>query len=166
MIGTIPPEISALRHLDVLALGDNCIYGGIPSAFGLMTNLQQLYLQFNGLSGFVPDELSSMTSLTHLDLAWQREYEYNCTSRSGDLIHLKISSDGLVHRLKGRIFEIIKSLRHLREVNILGNNFSGQITPGIKNLKQLGEKRQNASSNLINLYLISLSHAREIIRRI
>ena len=139
LIGQIPSEISVLRNLDVLAMNGNCLYGSLPSAFGMMSNLQQLYLHDNGLNGFVPDELSSMSSLTHLNLALQSENERSCASSSGDLVYLNMSSGELNYGLEGKIFEQIKSLRHLREVNIEDNYFSGQIIPDIKNLKQLGK---------------------------
>ena len=139
LVGQIPPEISVLRNLDVLAMNGNCLYGSLPSTLGMMTNLQQLYIQDNGLNGFVPDELSSMSSLTHLNLAWQSENSRSCISSSGDLVYLNTSSGELSYGLEGKVFEMIKSLRHLREVNIEDNYFSGQITPDIKNLKQLGE---------------------------
>ena len=104
---------------------------------GLMTNLQQLNLEDNGLSGYVPDELFNMSSLTHLNLAWQYTNGQNCTSSNGNLVMFPtISNFG---GLEGSILEKIKSLRHLREIIIENNYFSGEITPGIKNLKQLGK---------------------------
>ena len=141
MIGQIPPEISALQKLEVLAFNGNCIYGGLPSTLGLMINLQQLNLNDNGLSGYVPDELFNMISLTHLKLAGQMMNDRSCVNSGGDVIRLNniMSSSEVNYGLEGPFFENITSLLHLQEVDISDNYFSGQISQDIKKLKQLGE---------------------------
>jgi hypothetical protein len=134
LIGEIPLELITLRNLEVLSLYSNCLFGTLPSEMGSMTNLQQLDFEENGLGGYVPDELFNMSSLTHLNLAWQTER--NCNSSSGELV--SIYTDGLEGY---NMLEKILSLRHLKEVFIEGNWFSGEIPPQIKNMKQLGENQ-------------------------
>jgi hypothetical protein len=107
---------------------------------GLMTNLQQLNLEDNGLNGDVPDEFYNMSSLTHLNLAVQSVNWRHCTSSEGEKIYLNISSRGeTIWGLEGEILQKIGSLRHLKEIRVNENYFSGKIAPDIKNLKQLGE---------------------------
>lgn len=140
MIGEIPPEISVLRYVDVLTFNSNCLIGTLPSEMGWMTNLQQLNLEDNGLSGYVPDELYNMSSLTHLNLAWQCGNQRTCTSSNGELIDLYHDSSGDVKAgLEGEILRKLGSLRHLKEILVSGNYFSGEISSDIKNLKQLGK---------------------------
>lgn len=140
LIGKIPPEISILRFVDILNLGGNCLIGTIPSEMGWMTNLQQLNLEYNGLSGYLPDEFFNMSSLTRLNLSWQGGNERNCTSSKGELIELQYNlRDDVNYGLEGEILKKIGSLRHLKEILVEGNYFSGEITPDIKNLKQLGK---------------------------
>jgi hypothetical protein len=105
-----------------------------------MTNLQQLNVEDNGMSGYVPDEFFDMSSLTHLSLGYQGKNWRNCTSSTGSFIDLYTNSAGETNSgLEGLMLDKIKSMRHLKEVVIEGNYFSGEIDPGIKNLKHLGQ---------------------------
>ncbi|KAL3790445.1 hypothetical protein ACHAWO_007135 [Cyclotella atomus] len=114
LIGEIPPEISTLRNLDVLALNSNCLFGSLPTEFGSMTNLQKLNIQDNSLGGYLPEEFYSMSSLTHLNLAWQGKNERYCTSSGGDFVDLFVTSDGETnYGLEGELLQKIGSLRHL-----------------------------------------------------
>jgi hypothetical protein len=125
----------------VLELNSNCLLGSLPSQIGLLTNIQKLNLEDNGINGYVPDELFNMSSLTHLNLAWQYGNERNCTTSKGDLVELFLTSTGKYNEgLEGTILEKINLLRHLKEIHVEGNYFSGTISPEIKNLKQLGEQ--------------------------
>jgi hypothetical protein len=130
-----------LHYLDVLELNSNCLFGSLPSQIGLLTNIQKLNLEDNGINGFVPDELFNMSSLTHLNLAWQYENERNCTTSKGDVLELFITSTGKPNEgLEGKVLEKIYRLRHLKEILVEDNYFSGTISPEIKNLKHLGEQ--------------------------
>ncbi|KAL7505227.1 hypothetical protein ACHAXN_002717 [Cyclotella atomus] len=138
LIGEMPPEISTLRNLDVLSLNSNCLYGSLPTEFGSMTNLQKLNLEDNGLEGYLPEEFYSMSSLTHLNLASQGENDRNCTSSIGSVVDLYTNSTGESNSgLEGALLQKIGFLRHLKEIRVEENYFSGEITSSIKNLKQL-----------------------------
>uniref|UniRef100_A0A7S3L766 Leucine-rich repeat-containing N-terminal plant-type domain-containing protein n=1 Tax=Amphora coffeiformis TaxID=265554 RepID=A0A7S3L766_9STRA len=67
--GTIPPEISMLRHLQALNLASNYITGDIPTELAEMRQLQSLDLSRNALQGKIPLFVLELQSLTHLDLA-------------------------------------------------------------------------------------------------
>eukprot|EP00804_Cyclotella_cryptica_P003742 CCRYP_008909-RA/>CCRYP_008909-RA protein AED:0.31 eAED:0.06 QI:0/1/0.6/1/1/1/5/0/1068 len=165
LIGKIPPEISILRFIDVLKLDGNCLVGTLPSEMGCMSNLQQLNLEYNGLSGYVPDEFFNMSSLTHVHLAGQSGNEWNCTSSSGELIQLYYNLSGDFNSgLEGDILEKIGNLRHLKEILVDDNYFSGSITPDIKNLKQLEilSAENNAFSGTIPEEISEMVNLREI----
>ncbi|MDE0142478.1 MAG: fibronectin type III domain-containing protein [Caldilineaceae bacterium] len=57
LVGTLPPRIGALIHLELLDLSGNDLVGQIPPELGKLTNLSTLYLGGNRLSGCVPANL-------------------------------------------------------------------------------------------------------------
>ncbi|XP_020094183.1 LRR receptor-like serine/threonine-protein kinase FEI 1 isoform X1 [Ananas comosus] len=63
LVGSIPPDIGQLNHLQLLALQANSLYGTIPRELGNCTELQYLYLQGNYLSGFIPPEFGNLVGL-------------------------------------------------------------------------------------------------------
>ena len=63
LVGTLPPELSHLRMLEVLNLSDNELYGTIPTEFGQFQELEVLQLSGNYLSGSVPDDLGFVFTL-------------------------------------------------------------------------------------------------------
>ena len=54
LVGTLPPRIDALIHLELLDLSGNELIGPIPPELGNLTNLSTLYLRGNRLTGCVP----------------------------------------------------------------------------------------------------------------
>ena len=57
LVGTLPPRIGALIHLEILDLSGNEIVGSIPPELANLANLSTLYLSGNRLSGCVPANL-------------------------------------------------------------------------------------------------------------
>lgn len=57
LVGTLPPRIGALIHLELLDLSGNDLVGQIPPELGELTNLSTLYLGGNRLRGCVPANL-------------------------------------------------------------------------------------------------------------
>jgi hypothetical protein len=105
-----------------------------------MTKLQHLNLDSNGLAGTIPDDLFKLSSLTYLNLARQSRNTRICTSSDGDHFEIFYDSDGEKHMgLAGRFFDSIKSLENLRWLVLNWNALTGELTPAIKNLKQLGK---------------------------
>jgi hypothetical protein len=68
MVGTLPPEISHLRMLEVLEFDDNELYGNIPTQFGQFQELEILNLSGNDLTGSVIDDLGFILTLQQLYL--------------------------------------------------------------------------------------------------
>lgn len=63
---TIPPEISKLRHLELLDLSGNNLVN-IPSELGMLTSLKELYLFDNHLTN-LPPELGTLHQLQTLGI--------------------------------------------------------------------------------------------------
>lgn len=57
LVGTLPPRIGALLHLEILDLSGNELIGSIPPELGNLTELSTLYLGGNRLTGCVPANL-------------------------------------------------------------------------------------------------------------
>ncbi|MXZ19658.1 MAG: hypothetical protein F4Y84_03435 [Caldilineaceae bacterium SB0665_bin_25] len=57
LVGTLPPRLGALNHLEILDLSGNELVGSIPPELGNLTNLSTLYLGGNRLTGCVPASL-------------------------------------------------------------------------------------------------------------
>ena len=57
LVGTLPPRIGALIHLEILDLSGNDLVGSIPPELGNLTSLSTLYLGGNRLTGCVPASL-------------------------------------------------------------------------------------------------------------
>ena len=68
LAGPIPTELGNLDSLKTLILGVNRLSGRIPSELGNLANLQDLRLRRNNLTGPIPPELSNLRNLTRLGL--------------------------------------------------------------------------------------------------
>ena len=68
LVGTLPPELGDLAHLQYLSLAGNELTGPIPGALGRLTHLRGLYLAINELTGSIPAALGRLTNLRDLEL--------------------------------------------------------------------------------------------------
>ena len=68
LVGSIPPELGQLDHLQVLDLRHNQLTGSIPSKLGQLGQLRILNLSFNRLTGVIPPELGQLGQLQRLEL--------------------------------------------------------------------------------------------------
>ena len=68
LAGQIPIELTNLDSLKTLILGVNRLTGRIPAELGNLANLQDLRLRRNGLTGPIPPELSNLRNLERLGL--------------------------------------------------------------------------------------------------
>lgn len=154
----IPPEISLLASLEVLALPDNAVNmslsdfmpmeqlvilpnlthlqlhsnwltGTIPTELGLITSLKALMLNKNGLTGTLPTELGLLTSLANVRL---HESPLNGTIPSELGLWKNISRLILFRNdFSGSIPSEVFSLRSLQRWELLENNLSGSIATEI-----------------------------------
>ena len=129
--GEIPPEIRALKWLDVLVLESNRLKGTIPNGFN--EGLVRLRLNNNLLEGELPAPLP--TSLFALYL--------NNNRLSGTL-------DGVIDNLpdmrqlqlqnnlfEGTIPASLSDMNNLRNANFEGNNLSGNMPSKVCDLKEV-----------------------------
>lgn len=65
LIGTLPYEISMLRHLKYLLVQETSIGGTVPSAFGSLTKLNQLFLDRTHLTGSMPSTVCDLRLHPH-----------------------------------------------------------------------------------------------------
>ena len=70
--GEIPPDLSNLVNLRVLAFQGNRLNGKIPPELGRLTNLRLLWLDDNQLSGEIPPELGNLVKVQVLSLSSNR----------------------------------------------------------------------------------------------
>jgi Leucine-rich repeat (LRR) protein len=138
LVGRLPLIFSHLRHLEVIDLSYNGIYGPLhDSLFCKMKNLQIISLQGNNLSG----ELSPafFISLPNLIELWLSENNF-----SGEIPSISIEiTPNLSHlclannKFSGEIPENISLLSNLTCLVLSHNNFSGHIPEKISNLTKL-----------------------------
>ena len=135
LVGTIPPELAGLTHLQVLDLKVNRLSGQIPAELGALTQLQGLFLGVNQLSGAIPPELAGLTNLRWLFL-WNNELSGAIPPKLAGLTNLQ-ELDLWLNELSGAIPVELAELAHLEKL-ILGNNeLSGAIPQELGQLTRL-----------------------------
>ncbi|MYA12971.1 MAG: hypothetical protein F4087_16750 [Gemmatimonadetes bacterium] len=68
LIGSIPPELARLTHLETLVLERNTLAGPIPPELGELQGLKTLVLGVNDLTGSIPAALGDLSILEDLRL--------------------------------------------------------------------------------------------------
>jgi hypothetical protein len=131
LIGNIPPEISGLRSLKLLAFQENCIYGTLPHEM-FKLNLTHIDLSWNYMSGTVPNELYGLKSLTRLSLHGNQDGG-DCNRTDQEPVH--VESQGLEGDILG---PGIGKLQKLELLQVYTNNFNGSIASEIGQLNRLG----------------------------
>ena len=140
LAGSIPPQLSALRHLKELRLERNALTGAIPSELGDLVDLEVLVLYFNLLSGSIPPEVGNLSSLRVFSLAFNG-LEGGIPSAIGRLSNLTSLVLG-ENQFSGPIPPELGNLTNLRRLTLSGNALTG----GVPN--KLGDL-----ANLQNLFL-------------
>jgi Leucine-rich repeat (LRR) protein len=110
LVGNISPSIGNLTFLNYLLLPNNGFMGQIPPSIGQLHRIRRIYLSNNTLQGEIPD-LANCSSLKAL---W---------------------TDG--NHLVGQMPTYPNLPRHLEELQISDNNFTGIIPPSISNITSL-----------------------------
>ncbi len=143
LIGTIPPEIAGLPHLQILHIGLNALTGPIPPEIGELLRLRSLELTYNSHTGSIPPEIGKLTELVWLG-AFGNELEGAIPPEIGNLRNLEMI-DLCYNRLTGPIPPEIGRLVRVRRLAICGidstpeegNRLSGPIPPEIGELTAL-----------------------------
>ncbi len=143
LIGTIPPEVASLGHLESLHLGLNNLGGSLPPEIAYLKRLRSLELTYNAHTGPIPPEIGGLESLEWLG-AFGNRFTGEIPPEIGDLTQLE-SLDLCYNRLTGPIPPEIGNLTNLRRLALCGidadptegNRLSGPIPPEIGNLSEL-----------------------------
>lgn len=161
LVGTIPPQLGQLLHLEYLRLRGNGLSGPIPPELGNLENLETLNLRENRLSGPIPAELGNLQNLDTLSLYVNR-LSGRIPPELFELDQLKLLILGY-NRLTGPIPPQLGSMRSLLRVWLDFNDLSGEVPSELGNLgtrvdwldfqqnRQLGGPLPHELTNLTNL---------------
>ncbi|XP_050882803.1 probable leucine-rich repeat receptor-like serine/threonine-protein kinase At3g14840 isoform X2 [Lathyrus oleraceus] len=161
--GTLPPELTRLRYLQIIDLSRNYLNGTIPKQWGSMMNISKIALLGNRLTGSIPAEIANISTLQFLEL-WNNQMSGNLPPELGNLTQiqtLRISSNNfsgelpatlgklttlLVFRIEdnqfsGKIPDYIQNWISLNTLVIQGSGLSGPIPSGISLLRNLTDLR-------------------------
>ncbi len=111
LIGSIPPELARLTHLETLVLERNTLAGPIPPELGELQGLKTLVLGVNDLTGSIPAALGDLSILE--DLRLRR------------------------NELTGPIPPELGNLGNLRRLGLNQNLFTGSVPLGFLRLERL-----------------------------
>ena len=143
LIGTIPPEIASLSHLESLHIGLNDLAGPLPPEIAHLKRLKSLELTYNAFDGPIPPEIGGLESLEWLG-AFGNAFTGEIPPEIGNLGKLQ-SLDLCYNRLTGPIPPEIGNLASLKRLALCGidanptegNRLSGEIPPEIGKLTNL-----------------------------
>ncbi|XP_047085268.1 receptor-like protein 1 [Lolium rigidum] len=120
-----PEFIGEIVSLEVLALNDNNITGGLPgTAVKNLRNLRQLNMTSNSCHGNLPESLFSLPHLKILDLSaniFGGHIPISSASRPISLEVLDLSSNHLNGTLP------VAAFQNIRNLNLSGNQFRGSL---------------------------------------
>ncbi|XP_054778364.1 receptor kinase-like protein Xa21 [Prosopis cineraria] len=135
--GEIPSIWHQCKELAMLQLGDNMFnLGIIPSDIGNLTNLQRLYLPYSNLQGFIPMEMGNLDKLNVLALPFnyfKGRIPFNIFNIS-TLTRLHLDQNSLSGLLPSYLGI---GLPNLKELQLAGNELTGQIPNSISNSSNL-----------------------------
>lgn len=135
LIGTIPPQLSSLKSLQILTLSQNRLTGRIPVQIFASTSLLHLDLSYNMLTGTIPPELSNLGNLVGLDLSYN-QLSGPIPSAVGQLRILQ-KLDLSSNLLTGTIPDSIQQLQSLVFLALSNNRLHGSFPKGLINLHSL-----------------------------
>jgi Leucine-rich repeat (LRR) protein len=137
-------ELYQMANLTVLNMHSNLIRGNLPSELGLMTQMTTLLLSSNSLSGSIPSELGLMTNMTHLYIDFN-SLSGSIPSELGSMYNMTdlfMYSNSLI----GSIPSELGLMTHMTYLLMDYNSLSGSMP------SELG-----SMSNMIYLFLFSNS---------
>lgn len=115
-VGTLPKELSQLRHLRRLNLGCNRLRGTIPESFGQWKHLEVLGLNSNQLTGSIPKTIGNLKNLIFIHLEKNGLRGTMLGNKSDVFPHLEtvdLSSNKLSSTIHEKLSENAPSLRLL-----------------------------------------------------
>uniref|UniRef100_A0A3N7FSR1 Leucine-rich repeat-containing N-terminal plant-type domain-containing protein n=1 Tax=Populus trichocarpa TaxID=3694 RepID=A0A3N7FSR1_POPTR len=167
LYGTLHPNstLFSLHHLQKLDLFDNHFNSShISSRFGQFSNLTHLNLNYSVFAGQVPSEISQLSKLFSLDLSGNyypslepisfdklvrnltqlRELDLSRVNMSlvvpNSLMNLSSSLSSLILnscRLQGKFPFSMRKFKHLQQLELAENNFTGPIPYDLEQLTEL-----------------------------
>lgn len=146
LLGTIPPELGNLSHLEELYLNDNRLEGEIPPELGRLANLGTLSLVGNHLTGEIPPELSGISNpkalfLSHNLLTGEIPPELQYLN---SLVYLELDNN----RLTGSVPPELGNLANMWSLKLNANELSGELPQSLIELRRLGELRFEDNAGL------------------
>ncbi|KAG5551537.1 hypothetical protein RHGRI_009822 [Rhododendron griersonianum] len=136
--GTIPSEWGSLKLVHISLLG-NRLTGPIPIEFGNISTLANLTVEFNQLSGPIPAELGSLPLLEKLHLT-SNNFTGELPDTLAKLTTLKDFRIGDNH-FTGKIPDFIQNWVNLTKLVIQASGLDGPIPLGIGLLTKLSDLR-------------------------
>ncbi|CAH9107438.1 unnamed protein product [Cuscuta europaea] len=135
LIGSIPPQLSSLKSLQILTLSQNSLTGQIPPEIFTLTSLLHLDFSYNMLTGHIPTQVGNLRSLAGLDLSYNKIWGSipGPIGNLGMLQKLDLSSNALT----GKIPESIQELHSLVFLALSNNRLSGKFPTGLSRLQNL-----------------------------
>ena len=124
--GTLPSELSRMKHLQRLNLNNNKLHGTIPTTYGNFENLQFLDLGENKLTGLIPHQLENLAPT--LQELW---LEKNAFEGPLDYALMRLTNcrfmDLSENKLTGTIPPEIGQLTSLESLFLEDNQLTGTI---------------------------------------
>lgn len=135
LIGTIPPQISSLKSLQILTLSQNNLLGQIPEQIFTLNSLVHLDLSYNKLTGKIPNQIGNLNNLVGLDLSYN-SFTSPIPYTIGQLKTLQ-KLDLSSNSFTGKIPETIENLQFLNFLALSNNNLTGNFPKGMNKLQEL-----------------------------
>ncbi|KAL0362493.1 UNVERIFIED_CONTAM: Serine/threonine-protein phosphatase 5 [Sesamum calycinum] len=167
LIGTIPPQLSSLKSLQILTLSQNKLTGEIPVEIFSLSSLVHLDLSYNILTGPVPSALGNLRILQKLDLSSNSlSGKIPDTIQLNSLVFFALSNN----RFQGTFPRGLTGLLNLQYFLMDNNPMFVSLPLELSHLKKLQELRlsnsgysgtiPSAYSQLMNLSSLSLENNR------
>ncbi|KAM6567802.1 hypothetical protein CsatA_026930 [Cannabis sativa] len=135
LFGTIPPNISNLKMLNILNLTSNLLNETISVEIGMFQNLEQLFLSHNKFSTPIPNIFDRFPALGLLDLS-HNEFNGEIPSTIANLTRLNFLF--LNHnRLSGKIPHSLGRCSELHKIDLSYNRLSGTIPSDISSWNEI-----------------------------
>ncbi|KDO41006.1 hypothetical protein CISIN_1g041406mg [Citrus sinensis] len=141
LFGQLSRQVSNLKRLKQLSLGENQLSDFVPSQLGVLTQLETLSLGSNSFTGEIPSELGKLKNLKTLDLSGN---EFNGTVRDkllppeiGELSLLEIFSSPSCS-ITGPLPEELSKLKFLSMLDLSENPLKCSVPKAIGELRKLG----------------------------